>query len=94
MGNHLKRPLEIIATSNNTQADILRALQVQNDKANEKLSRSFTKLPKQYQNMILVASSQGEITAMELNEQATEFFKCSNQLSANVMLNCILETKK
>ena len=45
--------------SNNTQADILRSLQVQNDKANEKSSRSFTKLPKQYRNMILVASSQG-----------------------------------
>ena len=57
-------------------------------------SRSFAKLPNQYQNMILVASSQGEVTAMELNDQAKAFFKCSNHLSANVMLNCLLETKQ
>ena len=94
IGNHLKRPLEIIATSNTTQSDILRSFQVQHEKTNEKSSRSFTKLPSQYQNMILVASSQGEVTAMELNDQASAFFKCSNHLSANVMLNCLLETKQ
>jgi hypothetical protein len=31
---------------------------------------------------------------MELNDQAAAFFKCSNHLSANVMLNCLLETKQ
>jgi hypothetical protein len=94
LGNQLKRPLEIIATSNSTQSDILRSFQAQHEKTNEKTSRSFTKLPAQYQNMILVASSQGEVTAMEINDQAKAFFKCSNQLSANVMLNCLLETKQ
>lgn len=94
IGNHLKRPLEIIATSNTTQSDILRSFQVQHEKTTDKSSRSFTKLPAQYQNMILVASSQGEVTAMELNDQATAFFKCSNHLSASVMLNCLLETKQ
>ena len=94
IGNHLKRPLEIIATSNTTQSDILRSFQVQHEKNNDKSSRSFTKLPSQYQNMILVASSQGDVTAMELNDQAKAFFKCSNHLSANVMLNCLLETKQ
>ena len=94
IGNHLKRPLEIIATSNTTQSDILRSFQIQHEKTNDKSSRSFTKLPSQYQNMILVASSQGEVTAMELNDQALAFFKCTNHLSANVMLNCLLETKQ
>ena len=94
LGDHLKRPLEIIATSNSTQSDILRAFQAQHEKTNEKSSRSFTKLPAQYQNMILVASSQGEVTAMEINDQAKAFFKCPNHLSANVMLNCLLETKQ
>ena len=94
IGNHLKRPLEIIATSNTTQSDILRSFQVQHERNNDKSSRSFTKLPSQYQNMILVASSQGEVTAMELNDQAKAFFKCSNHLSANVMLNYLLETKQ
>ena len=94
LGNHLKRPLEIIATSNSTQSDILRSFQAQHEKTNEKSSRSFTKLPAQYQNMILVASSQGEVTAMEINDQAKAFFKCANHLSANVMLNFLLETKQ
>ena len=94
IGAQLKRPLEIIATSNSNQSDLLRSLHTQNEKLSEKSSRAFTKLPSHYQNMILVASSQGEVTAMELNEQAIAFFKCPNQLSANVMLNCLLETKQ
>ena len=94
LGTHLRRPLEIIATSNSTQSDILRSFQAQHEKSNEKSSRSFTKLPAQYQNMILVASSQGEVTAMEINDHAKAFFKCTNHLSANVMLNCLLETKQ
>ena len=92
LGNHLKRPLEIIATSNTTQSDLLRSFQTQHEKANDKSSKSFTKLPNEYQNMLLVASSQGEVTAMEINEQAKAFFKCSNNLNANIMLNSLLET--
>ena len=45
IGNHLKRPLKIIATSNTTQSDILRSFQVQHERNNDKSSRSFTKLP-------------------------------------------------
>ena len=93
LGNHLKRPLEIIATSNSTQSDILRSFQSQHEKSNEKSSRSFTKLPTEYQNMILVASSQGEVTAMEINDRAMAFFKCTNNLNANIMLNSLLETE-
>ena len=92
LGNHLKRPLEIIATSNSTQSDILRSFQSQHEKSNEKSAKSFTKLPIEYQNMILVASSQGEVTAMEINDKAMAFFKCSNNLNANIMLNSLLET--
>ena len=92
LGNHLKRPLEIIATSNSTQSDILRSFQSQHKKSNEKSAKSFTKLPIEYQNMILVASSQGEVTAMEINDKAMAFFKCSNNLNANIMLNSLLKT--
>ena len=92
IGHHLKRPLEIIATSNTTQSDILRSFQTQHERSTEKSTKSFTKLPIEYQNMILVASSQGEVTAMEINEQAMSFFKCSNNLNANIMLNSLLET--
>jgi hypothetical protein len=92
LGNHLKRPLEIIATSNSTQSDILRSFQSQHEKSTEKSAKSFTKLPMEYQNMILVASSLGDVTAMELNEKALAFFKCTNNLNANIMLNSLLET--
>ena len=92
LGNHLKRPLEIIATSNTTQSDILRSFQTQHERSNDKSSKSFTKLPTEYQNMLLVASSHGEVTAMEINEQAKAFFKCANNLNANIMLNSLLET--
>ena len=92
LGNHLKRPLEIIATSNSTQSDILRSFQSQHEKSNEKSSKSFTKLPAEYQNMILVTSSLGEVTAMEINDKALAFFKCSNNLNANIMLNSLLKT--
>ena len=43
--------------------------------------------------MILVASSVGEVTNPEYNADATEFFKCSNNLNAQVMLNSLLEAE-
>ena len=55
--------------SNSTNRDLLQRIEAQSVQANEKLSRAFTKLPAQYQNMILVASSQGEVTAMEERTQ-------------------------
>ena len=85
LGTHLKRPLEIIVTSNSTQSNILHSFQAQHEKANEKSSRSFTRLPAQYQNMMLVALSQGEVTTMDINDNAKAFFKCTNHLSANVI---------
>lgn len=92
IGNHLKCPLKIIATSNTTPSDILRSFQTQHEKSTEKTAKSFTKLLLEYQNMILVASSQGEVTVTEINAQAMSFFKCSNNLNANIMLNSLLET--
>ena len=93
LGNHLKRPLEMIATSNETNIDILRSMQAHSVKLAETASKSFSKIPEKYQNILMVASSQGEVTAMELNEEAKEFFKCSNLLNASIMLNSVLEAE-
>ena len=43
--------------------------------------------------MILVASSVGEITLAEYDADAKEFFKSSNNLNAQILLNSKLETE-
>ena len=43
--------------------------------------------------MILVASSIGEITEVDYKSEAVEFFKCSNNINAKVMLNIQFEIK-
>ena len=66
--------------------------QLQNQ-SSEKSSKSFKKIPTKYQNIILVAASIGEITALHYDADAAEFFKCSNNLNAQVMLNSLLEAE-
>ena len=91
--NSLKRPFEVLAATSSSTTDFLERLtQIQNQN-HEKSSKSFKKIPARYQNMILVAASIGEITEVEYSSDATEFFKCSNALNAQVMLNSLLETK-
>ena len=91
LGAQLKRPLEMVGTSMSSNQDVLRQLSQLQSQSNEKSSKSFTKLPPKYQNMIRVASSRGEVTAMEINETAKEFFKSTTLLNANIFLNSILE---
>jgi hypothetical protein len=43
--------------------------------------------------MISVASIVGEITSLDYDAGAAEFFKCSNNLNAQVMLNSLLEAE-
>ena len=42
--------------------------------------------------MILVASSTGEVTETEINEEAQSFFKCSSNLHTTILLDSIVET--
>ena len=60
----------------------------------EKSSKSFKKIPQNYQKMILVASSVNKATIVELNLQTAEFFKSQNILHANIMLNSHLEMEQ
>ena len=43
--------------------------------------------------MILVASSTSEVTLLDYDSEAREFFKCSNVLNAQVMINIIFESE-
>lgn len=43
--------------------------------------------------MLLVASSIGDVTELDYSGEASEFFKCSNFLHAQVILNSLFETE-
>jgi hypothetical protein len=88
----LKRPFEVLATSASSTSDFMEKLTQLQNQSNEKSSKSFKKIPQKYQNMILVASSVNEVTIQEYDAEGAAFFKCSNNLNAQVMLNSLLET--
>jgi hypothetical protein len=94
VGDTLKRPFEVLATSASTTADFVEKLTHLQSQSNEKATKSFKKIPKKYQNMILVASSTGEATNAVYEQDATEFFKTTNVLHAQVLLNSELEAAK
>ena len=81
----------MMATSNSSQHEILCHISNLKDTNADKSSRSFTKIPEKYQNMILVASSSGEVTEVEINEKSAEFFKFLSLLNTSILLNRFLE---
>ena len=62
--------------------------------SNDKSSRSFKKLLPKYQNMMSVAASTWEVKEVEVNDQVLDFFKCSNLLNLNIILNSIFEAAR
>ena len=89
----LKRPFEVLASSSASTIEFMERLTQLQSAASEKSSKSFNKLPAKYQQMILVASSVGELTLTEYDADAKEFFKSSNNLNAQILLNSKLETE-
>ena len=49
--------------------------------------KPFKNIPTKYQNIILVASSVGDITEVDYNAETVELFKCPNNINSQVMLN-------
>jgi hypothetical protein len=94
VGETLKRPFEVLATSASSTADFVEKLTQLQSQSNDKATKSFKKIPTKYQNMILVASSTGEATNAVYEQDAKEFFKATNVLNAQVLLNSELETAK
>ena len=89
----LKRPFEVLASSVSSTSDFMEKLTNLQSQSSEKSSKSFKKIPAKYQNMILVASSVGEVTIIDYDADASEFFKCSTNLNAQVMINSIFESE-
>ena len=89
----LKRPFEVLAATSSSTSEFMEKLaQIQSQNA-EKNSKTFKKIPAKFQQMILVAASTSEVTEMDYNAEAVEFFKCSNTLHAQVMLNSMFEAE-
>ena len=87
----LKRPFEVLAASSSSNSEFIEKLVQLQHSNQEKTQKSFKKIPSKYQNMILVASSVGEVTELEYTAEAVEFFKSSNTLHAQVLLNSQFE---
>ena len=94
LGTSLKRPFEVLATSASTTAEFVEKLTQLQKQSNEKSTKSFKKIPLKYQNMLLVATSTGEATNVDYEQAATEFFKTTNVLNAQVLLNSEMEAAK
>jgi hypothetical protein len=90
----ISKPLEMLASSAASNQDFLRKLTQIQTQSNDKTSKTFKKLPSKYQNMIKVASSVGEVTALDITSEANDFFKSSSILNAEILLNTIMETEK
>ena len=96
-GSHLlslKRPLEIMAASVTSTQSLLQSMSQIQHQVSDKSSKSFKKIPVQYQNMLLVASSVGQAIPESLNEDAMDFFSNSNSMHGQLKLNSMLEAAR
>ena len=91
MESSLKRPFEVLAATSSTTSEFMEKLTQLHSQNQDKASKTFKKIPAKYQQMILVASSVGDITEVDYTADATEFFKCTTTLHAQVMLNSLFE---
>ena len=89
----LKRPFEVLAASSYLTSEFMEKLTQLQSQSSDKSSKSFKKILQKYQNMIQVASSISEVTEIDYGADGVEFFKCSNTLNAQVMLNSLFEVE-
>ena len=89
----LKRPFEVLAATSSTTTDFMDKLTQLQAQQTEKATKTFKKIPAKYQQMILIAASTSDVTEVEYNADAVEFFKCSTPLHAQVMLNSVMEAE-
>ena len=89
----LKRPFEVLAATSSSTSEFMEKLTQLHSQSNDKTTKNFAKIPRKYQQMLLVASSVSEVTEVDYNAEAKEFFKSSTSLNAQVMINSILEAE-
>ena len=89
----LKRPFEVLAATSTSTTDFMEKLTLLQSQNGEKATKTFKKIPAKYQQMILVAASSSDVTEIDYDADAVEFFKCSTPLHAQVMLNSLFESE-
>ena len=87
----LQTPIDIIAANSATTQDALVKLTELQTKSTESTTKSFKKVPPQYQHMMLVAASQGTVVATDINDNAKKFFSTPDRVQAQLFLNTLLE---
>ena len=87
----IQRPLELLATNQASTQEVLSKLTDIQSKNNETATKSFKKVPKEYQHMILVASSRGTVVPTDICEEANEFYSSQDKVQAQLFLNTKLE---
>jgi len=87
------KPLEIIANSSTITREYLDKLTQMQTSNGDKQTKSFKKLPKKHQQMMLVASSIGNVQCTNLNPTGLDFFNQSSSLHAQIFLNSYLEAR-
>jgi len=85
--SQLKTPLELIATSQASTQEVLSKLTEMHTKTSEITTKSFRKFPPQYQHMMLIASSIGNVVPTEINEEAHKFFSSPDRVQSQLFLN-------
>ena len=80
VSENIQKPLEIIAASSSLTQDFLSKLTQIHTSNQDKSSNSFSKLSDKIQNMILVASSRGNVVPTTPNEQGTNVSKAQQYL--------------
>jgi hypothetical protein len=88
----LQKSFEVIASNLVSTQKSLSKLTEMQSKASESISRLDKKVPPCYQQMILVASSQGSVVPTEINKEALKFFASENRTHAQLYLNSKLES--
>ena len=89
----LSRPLELIAANSVTTQDALLKVTEIHTKTNDTTTKSFKKVPPQFQHMMLVASSQGTVVPNEINDEANIFLSSPDRVQAQLFLNAKLESE-
>ncbi len=91
----LVAPLEQLAASSKTTQEALLKISATQEKgsSNPSSEKSFAKIPESYRNMLLNASSIGEVRPSTMGEDAMEFFKQSGVKQAHIHLNSLLDGK-
>ena len=76
-----------------TQAYPDRLIEMQSSNSGDKKIKSFKKVAKKYQHMILVKTSKGDVVGSDVNNEGVEIFNQPSSLLAQIIFKSYLESR-